>query len=335
MPEQNNPYAEYSSTNLYMDATGKGAQVASPIADPKNAVIPQYNKPLAQQGQQVQEEDVDYLASLFDGEELSEEFKLKATTIFEAAINEKVSIIESQILEAAKEVIAEQTQVQEQKLVEHVDSYLNYVITEWMTENQVAIEQGLRTEIAENFIHGLKDLFENSFIDVPDEKYNILDDLYGANAELQENLNHVIKENLNLKNEITARLCAEAFMEEVQGLADTQVEKLAKLAEGIEFSDVDQYRQKVSLLKESYFGGSNNSVETQLTNEATPGNYLTESGSFVADSSTENPVMENVVSALSAINKNRPKPAFKALNDNPINSRIQSIMNSPAQDKLF
>lgn len=333
MPEQNNPYAEYSSTNLYMDATGKGAVINPPIADPRNAVIPQYQLPLAQQGQQVQE-DVDYLASLFDGEELSEEFKLKAATIFEAAINEKVSIIESQILEAAKEVIEEQTYVQQQNLVEHVDGYLNYVINEWMNENQVAIEQGLRTEIAENFIHGLKELFENSFIDVPDEKYNILDDLYGANAELQENLNHIIKENLNLKNEITARLCAEAFMEEAQGLADTQVEKLAKLAEGIEFSDVDQYRQKVSLLKESYFGNnSDGSSNTSPSSSQT--NYLTESGSFVSDASLENPVMENVVNAITAINKNRPKPTFKPLNENPINDRIQTIMNSQSQDKLF
>ena len=98
MPEQNNPYAEYLSTQLYMDAEGKGAKIAEPIADPGAAVVPQYLKPLAQQ--QMQEEDVDYLANLFDGENLSEEFKLKAATIFEAAINEKVSIIEQHILQA-------------------------------------------------------------------------------------------------------------------------------------------------------------------------------------------------------------------------------------------
>lgn len=335
MPEQNNPYAEYSSTNLYRDADGKGAIINPPVVTSKIPVTSQFQVPLAQQGQQqVQEESVDYLASLFDGEELSEEFKLKVATIFEAAINEKVSIIESQILEAAKEVIEEQTVAQQEKLVEHVDGYLNYVITEWMNENQVAIEQGLRTEIAENFIHGLKELFENSFIDVPDEKYNILDDLYGANAELQENLNQIIKENLDLKNEITARLCAEAFMEESQGLADTQVEKLAKLAEGIEFSDANQYRQKVALLKESYFGSAA-VTETPLSSSAVQTNYLTESGSFVADASAENPVMENVVNAISAITKNKPKAPFKPLNDNPINTRIQSIMNSQSQDKLF
>ena len=330
MPEQNNPYAEYSSPNLYMDATGKGAKIAEPIADPKNAVIPQYQVPLAQQ--QVQEEDVDYLASLFDGEELSEAFKEKTKTIFEAAIHEKVSIIEQQILEAAKEVIEEQTVVQQESLVEHVDGYLNYVISEWMKENEVAIEKGLKTEIAENFIQGLKDLFESSFIDVPHEKYNVLDDLYNANSELQENLNNLIKENLNLKNEITARLCAEAFIEESQGLADTQVEKLAKLAEGIEFNDVNQYRQKVALLKESYFGTNQNNNVDELSSTST---FLNESGSYVADITSENPIMENVVNAISAINKRTPKPAFKPLNDNAVNTRIQSILNTSHQDKLF
>jgi hypothetical protein len=331
MAEQNNPYAEYSSTNLYMDATGKGAVINPPVA--VNPVIPQYQKPLAQQGKQQVQDSVDYLASLFDGENLTEDFKLKAATIFEAAINEKVSIIEAQILEAAKEVIEEQTNDQSEKLVEHVDGYLNYVISEWMQENQVAIEHGLRTEIAENFINGLKSLFESSFIDVPQEKYNVLDDLYGANAELQENVNALIRENMELKNEITARLCAETFMEEAQGLADTQVEKLAMLAEGIEFSNVDQYRQKVAILKESYFGQNADQVEQY----STPGMLTEDTGSFVDGGyASVNPVMENVVNAISSITKNKAKPAFKPLNDNPINTRIQAIMSGQgSQDTLF
>lgn len=328
MPEQNNPYAEYSSTQLYMDAEGKGAKIAEPVADPKAAVIPQYFKPLAQQ--QMQEEDVDYLAGLFDGENLSEEFKLKATTIFEAAINEKVAIIEQHILEAAKEVIQEQVGSQQDQLVEHIDGYLNYVITEWMQENKVAIENGLRTEIAENFINGLKSLFETSFIDVPQEKYNILDDLYEANSELQENVNGLIKENMTLKNEITARLCAEAFIEEAQGLADTQVEKLASLAEGIEFTNVDQYRQKVSLLKESYF---NNKVEKSYTPEYssnTQVNLTEDTGSYVNEEySAGNPVIENIAQAITTISKNRNplRPKLQSTEENPVNARIQRILN--------
>ena len=329
MPE-NNPYAEYQSTKLYMDATGKGAKVAEPVAT--NAVIPQYQKPLAQQ---VQEEQVDYLANLFDGENLSEDFKLKATTIFEAAINEKVSIIEAQIIEASKEIIEEQAAAQHANLVEHVDGYLNYVISEWMEENKVAIERGLRTEIAENFMSGLKQLFETSFVSVPEDKYNLLDDLYAANAELQESTNNLIKENMALKNEINARLCAEAFIEESAGLADTQVEKLAKLAEGIEFSNVDQYRQKVALLKESYFNGGVKEEPKQVVQNksvaAEPQQFASrmmtmlseDTGSFVA-SDVDQPAMENLVNSLSALNKGKSKK----INENVAADRVRSLLNS-------
>lgn len=321
-----NPYEKYQG--LYQDADGKGAIVPEPIAAPELAAM---NQQTLRPGggsaqQQMKKEDVDYLESLFDGEDLTEDFKLKAQTIFEAAINEKVSIIEQSILEASKEIIEEQLATQQDQLVEHVDGYLNYVITEWMDENQVAIERGLRTEIAENFIMGLKSLFESSFIDVPQEKYNILDDLYAANEELQESANNLIKENIQLKNEITARLCAEAFVEEAHGLADTQVEKLARLAEGIEFTNVDQYRQKVGLLKESYFGQKSNVADTLSASNQ----ILTEDiGSYTSTTSSEpNPIMENIVNAISVINKNRPsRPALKNTNDSAISDRIQGIMN--------
>jgi hypothetical protein len=328
---ENNPYAEYQSTKLYMDATGKGAKIAEPVAT--NAVIPQYQKPLAQQ---VQEEQVDYLANLFDGENLSEDFKLKATTIFEAAINEKVAIIEAQIIEASKEIIEEQTKAQQEQLVEHVDGYLSYVITEWMEDNKVAIERGLRTEIAENFMNGLKHLFETSFVTVPEDKYNLLDDLYAANEELQENTNNLIKENMALKNEINARLCAEAFIEEASGLADTQVEKLAKLAEGIEFSNVDQYRQKVALLKESYFNGgtseqpkqvaqvkSSPAAEPQLFANKMMTMLSEDTGSFVS-AETDQPAMDNIVSTLSMLNKGKSKK----INEEVSADRVRSLLNS-------
>jgi hypothetical protein len=334
---ENNPYAEYASTNLYDDGTGKGAVINQPIADPTLALKNQQSlRPggaaQAAKTQEVQEEDFDYLASLFDGENLSEDFKLKAETIFQAAINEKVAAIEAQLVEAAKEVIEEQVSSKQNSIVEHVDGYLNYVINEWMQENKVAIERGLRTEIAENFINGLKSLFETSFIDVPEDKYNILDDLYEANSELQDNVNTLIKENINLKNEITARLCVEAFIEEAQGLADTQVEKLAKLAENIEFSNVDQYRQKVAILKESYFNG--NSTESESKPQATNTNkyasglnsitMLSENtGSFVAEEAQQ-PAMDSIVNVLSVLNK---KSSGKA-NEITSGDRVRSLLNS-------
>jgi len=336
MEAKTNPYDKYKG--LYQDATGKGAVVPEPISTPELAarnmqtLRPGGAATAAPLKDDVDhQEENDYLTSLFDGENLSEEFKEKAKTIFEAAINEKVSIIEAHIVEASKEVIQEQLAAQQDNLVEHVDGYLNYVITEWMEENKVAIERGLRTEIAENFIMGLKGLFESSFIDVPQEKYNVLDDLYEANEELQKSANELIKENIQLKNEITARLCAEAFLEESTGLADTQVEKLAKLAEGIEFNDVNQYRQKVSLLKESYFGTKTSSESITSSSQM----LSEDNGSYTSTTSTEpNPIMENIVNAISVINKNRPaKPALKSTNDSAIASRIQEIMNPMFKDR--
>lgn len=317
--EQNNPYAEYSSPALYDDGTGRGAILNPPIADPKVAMgnmqtlSPMQLLKKKKEGaekQNMQEEGVDHLEALFDGEELSESFKEKAKTIFEAAINERVTFLEGHILQAAKEIIEEQQEaakevVQEmveqtqEGLVENIDQYMDYVITEWMEENKVAVERGLRTEIAENFINGLKALFESSFIDVPNEKYDILDDLYGANEELQESVNKLIKENIVLKNEVQAHLCAEAFMEKAAGLADTQVEKLAKLAEGLEFENPEQYAQKVALLRESYFGDKKATKEISEQSE----------GSFVGDepASQTNMLMEDVVNTLSFMNRGKQK----------------------------
>lgn len=332
----------YSDPNLYNDGSGRGAVINPSIAQPMTAqsnmaslrpgggmpgAIPPGFMPQqpmqgmgmgAAAGQQEEVVEEDYLADLFDGENLSEDFKQKVRTVFEAAINHRVTFLEAHIIQAAKELMQEQTQAAKEvieeatsssteNLVEHLDQYLNYVISEWMTENQVAIERGLRTELAENFINQLKDLFESSFIDVPDEKYNILDDMYGANSELQEALNNTIAENIQLKNEITARLCAEAFIDQTSDLADTEIEKLASLAEGIEFDSVDQYKQKVAILKETYFKG-NSPVITESTNKT----YLGESvGSFVSTDSSNN-IMDSVVGAISAMQKNKPKAAQNA-----------------------
>jgi hypothetical protein len=359
MPD-NNPYSEYSSPALYDDGTGRGAAINPPFSKPNDAVgnmktlSPAQLLKKAKKKKEVQEEGVDHLEALFDGEDLSEEFKEKAITIFEAAINERVTFLESHILQAAKEIIQEQQQAAKEvvleaqqaakevvleakqatkevvfestagtseALINQIDNYLNYVISEWMTENKVAVERGLRTEIAENFIHGLKDLFESSFIDVPNEKYNVLDDLYDANEELQENVNNLIRQNVALKNEVNAHLCAEAFMQQAQGLADTQVEKLAKLAEGIEFENPQQYSQKVALLRESYFGNG----KTQ-SRGASRQAMLTEDSydSYVGTSDTSDPMMQSVVNTISLLQKNKPM-IEKVIPDQ--NQKLASLIN--------
>jgi len=332
---ESNPYAEYSSTQLYSDASGKGAVIAPPISDTK---IAQGNQSTLSAGNgkgkkkkaAPAQESIDYLASLFDGENLSEDFKFKAKTIFEAAIAEKVELIEAHILQAASEIIEEQVVSNGHDLVEQVDGYLDYVITEWMENNKVAVERGLRTEIAENFIMGLKNLFENSFIDVPQEKYDVIDDIFQANEELQENLNNSIKQNMQLKNEIKAHMCAEAFMEEANGLAATQVEKLAKLSEGIEFDSVDQYRGKVALLRESYFNRRPQPVAPHQAPQYAAQAYapqvaLSEQSSSFVGSENADPMMESIVSTISLMQKNQPK--VERVHSTPAASRLAGLIN--------
>ena len=332
----------YSDPKLYMDAHGKGAVVNQPVATPEVAMAnmktrrpgggayvqlpggPGKLTPNAQSNEEIEtdepQQEIDYLQSLFTGENLSEEFMQKAAVIFEAAINEKVSLIESAILEAAQEIITEQVEEKTEHLTEQLDNYLNYVISEWTEENKVAIERGLRTEIAEHFMLGLKELLDETFIDVPNEKYDVLDEMAVANEELQNQLNEQIKKNIELSNEITARLCAESFMEVSSGLTDTEVEKLASLAQGLEFSNVEQYTEKVKLLKESYF--NTQSTTAALTSQQQ--NLFEESTDPKAISSNSD--MSALVNAMSRINRNVVKKSAK-INENTNAGKLLNLIN--------
>jgi hypothetical protein len=332
----------YSDPKLYDDGSGRGAVINQPVASPDAAVknmqtrrpgggayvqLPgaqQANPAMNAEDKEETEEtnisDTDYLASLFDGENLSEEFMKKTATIFEAAIHEKVSIIEKTILEAAKELIEEQVKEKTEHLTEQLDNYLSYVINEWMEENKVAVERGLRTEIAEHFMVGLKELLDETFIDVPEDKYNVLDELASANEELQEQLNTEIKKNIELSNEITARLCAEAFFDISTGLTDTEVEKLATLAEGIEFASVDQYKEKVKLLKESYFNKNSNQHINQQQN------LVEETTNPGISKEINDPGMLNLVNAIGRLNKNRQKPA-QQISENSNAGKLLNMIN--------
>jgi len=232
----------------------------------------------------------DYIQVLFNGETLTEEFKVKAKTIFEAAVAERVAEIEQNIIEASAAVIREETEkavtVGLENLTEAVDGYLTEVSREWLKENQVEVERGLRTEIAENFITGLKQLFENSYVEVPEEKVDLVDDLFEQNNKLEKTLNEVISQNIELKSNLVGQLCAEQFTQIAEGLTDTETERLAKLTESLDFESIEQYAEKVKLLKESYFGPGS---ETNTPVDA--------SGSSPAPSA--NPLMEGYVAAIS------------------------------------
>ena len=192
------------------------------------------------------------LDALFDGEDLSEDFQYKAATIFEAAINERVDLIESELTEQYQAILEESIEETTKDLVEKLDDYLSYVVEQWMEENALAVENGVRTDIAENFILGLKELFENSWIDVPDEKYDLMGEMVEVNEQLEGGINEVLEENIALRKELQASRCSEIFLEETEGLTDLEVDRLASLTEGIDYEDEDEFRDKVNILRESY-----------------------------------------------------------------------------------
>ena len=195
--------------------------------------------------------DVD---ALIGDADLSEEFKQKAATIFETAIKAKVKE-ESQRLQGEYETkLKEDTETQKAELVEKVDSYLNYVVEEWMQENKIAIERGIKGEIAEDFIGGLKKLFEDHYIDVPDEKYNVLEDQASKIEDLEKKLNEEIEKNVEL-NKSNGELKREDIAKAVSAdLTDVEKEKFNKLAEEVEYSNEEDFTSKVKTIKESYFG---------------------------------------------------------------------------------
>ena len=209
--------------------------------------------------------DVDALVGDSD---LSEEFKQKAATIFEAAIKAKVKE-ESQRLQGEYETkLKEDTETHKAELVEKVDSYLNYVVEEWMQENKIAIERGIKGEIAEDFIGGLKKLFEDHYIDVPDEKYNVLEDQASKIEDLEKKLNEEIEKNVELnKNngELKRVEIAKAVSED---LTDVEKEKFNKLAEEVEYSNEEDFTTKVKTIKESYFGKKEEAKSTDIDDVA-------------------------------------------------------------------
>ena len=208
-------------------------------------------------------EDVD---ALVEGEELSEDFKKKAATIFEAAVKSKIRPEVERIEEEKSQEIADEMETFKTELAEKVDGYLDYVVGEWMKENELAIERGLKGEIAEDFITGLKSLFEEHYIDVPDEKYDILESQAQKIEELESKLNETMNK-LTEKKQSEDSLVREATIKEVSSdLAETQVEKFASLVEDVEFTDKESFEEKLNTLKENYFPKSVPTQET-LTEE--------------------------------------------------------------------
>ena len=200
-------------------------------------------------------DDVEALVQGEDG--LSEEFKQKAATIFEAAVGVKVvEEVTNRIEEYQKQFKdenAEQNSNFQQELTEKVDGYLNYVVEEWMKENELAIERGIRTELVEDFMSGLKTLFTEHYIDIPEEKVDMVDDLFTKVEDLEKQLSEEIDRGVELQQELSSFKKDDVVRKVTQDLADTEAEKVTKLAEGIEYENDEQYSEKLNVLKENYF----------------------------------------------------------------------------------
>lgn len=206
---------------------------------------------------QVKAEDVDVaedVAAMFKGEELTEDFTKKATTIFEAAVVSKVNeILENVTVDMEAEMEAAKEEIKE-SLATEVDGYMSYVAEEWVKENELAIEQGIKSEIMENFMAGLKDLFVENYIDIPEEKVDLVDEMAAKINELEEQFNEQVEKNIELKAEIAESVKAQTLAKTTEGLTESQAIKLASLAEGVEFEDAETYAEKLETIKENYFG---------------------------------------------------------------------------------
>ena len=210
------------------------------------------------------EEDVN---ALLAGEDLSEEFKEKAKTIFEASINAKITDIENQLNEQYQEKLNEEVSAIKVELTERTDSYLEYVADEWMKENAIAVENGIKTEMTESFMEGMKKLFEEHYVTLPEDKYDVLENMVDKLDEMESKLNEQIEKNVALNKKLSESTAQTIINNVAEGLATSQKEKLQSLAEGVEFESEESYRGKLETLKDSYFKGGKTTTTTSAPQE--------------------------------------------------------------------
>ena len=275
------------------DVVNKGAKAAEPMKGIKEDEILDDEEVIEEEivdeaVEEVETEEVDIeedVNALLGGEELSEEFREKAKIIFEAALKSKVAEVKEALEEQYAAKLEEQVAEAKEELAERVDSYLEYVSDEWFQENALVIEHALKTEMTESFLHGMRSLFEEHYVSIPDEKYDVVESMVNKLDEMETKLNEQIEKNISL-NKRLAESVADGVLDQVsEGLAQTQKEKLASLAESVEFESEETYREKLETLKESYFASKRESAaaKTETLSEgvdnAAPESY---SGSMAA-----------------------------------------------------
>jgi len=235
-------------------------------------------------------EDIDAMLS---GEELSEEFKTKAATIFEAAVLARVTAEKATLEESYANLLAEEIESIKEGLVEKVDGYLGYIVEQWVQENELALESGMKSEIMESFMEGMKSLFAEHYIDIPEEKFDVLGDLQEQLNAVKESLDDQVAKNIELSKQVNEQKRINAIAESADGLTDTEVEKFSALAEELSYEDIDTFTAKLQTIRENYFGGKKAITEVKSVVSDTPIETLTEQA----------PVDPSVKKYLSELNK--------------------------------
>jgi len=235
------------------------------------------------------------VSALIDGEELSEDFKTKAATIFEAAVKSKIAKIRKQVREESKKDMEEKTESIQKDMTEKMDEYMNYVVKEWMEENKLAVEQGVRNEVTESFISGLKKLFEEHYIDVPAEKEDVFESLVQEVAELETKLDESTQKHMDIVKELNEYKAKGVFRDIVEGMVDTDIEKMKELTEDVDYESDEQYKEKLNIIKNSYFK-SEKKLDDNKATAATNKN--------VTDGSSDGR-MDSVMAAITNLNKSK------------------------------
>ena len=246
-----------------------------------NVIEHEEEEVVAESESEQEEEMIDVeqdIQALLEGEELSEEFQNKARTIFEAAIRTKLSEIKEQVKVSYEEKLVEEVASIKEELKDRVDSYLEYVADEWVQENKIAIEHGLKSEMTESFLEGMRGLFEEHYVTIPEEKYDVIESMVDKLDEMEDKLNEQIEKNVALNKRLSESNADVIFADVTEGLAQTQRDKLASLIENVEFESEESYREKISTLRKSYFP-DNAGVQRDNSENLTEGNQAEVSAS--------------------------------------------------------
>ena len=234
------------------------------------------------------------VAALTNGEDLSEEFKTKAATIFEAAVITRVKAEVTKLQEEFDNQLAEQVEEIKEGLVEKVDGYLNYVVEQWIAQNEIALESGMKSEILESFVEGMKGLFAEHYIEVPEEKFDVLGDMQEKLEQLESKLNETVATNVDLTKQINEQKRIASVVDAADGLADTDVEKFKGLAEELTYEDAESFKKKLQTIRENYF---TNKSTTLVESVVTDSPVITEEYKAV------DPMMKSYLSVLNSIKK--------------------------------